>query len=116
VKRCPMLPHEQLLVRSYMHFAARSGSTEQHKSRLLIFREEGVRAGLIHRSAQEPARARQTPALMTDGGKQDAVPGGRIPDELAGMTQEFPLPLRSFQSDQKARLHAAAPLYASIEP
>lgn len=111
-----MLPHQELLVGAYMHFTARFGGTEQHKSRLLIFWKEGIGARLIDGSAQQPARARQTAALMADGGKQDAVTRGRVPDELAGMTLEFPLALRGFQNDQKALLHAAAPFYVSIQP
>ncbi len=103
-------------MRADMDLAARFGSTEQHKSRLLVFWEEGVGARLIHRSAQQPARAGEAAALMTDRGKHNAVTRGRIPDELAGMTQELSLALRRFQNDEKALLHAAAPFYASIQP
>ncbi len=94
-----MLPHQQLLMCAYMHFATRPGGTGQHESRFFIFREIGISARLIYRSAQQPARTGQTPALMANRGKHNAVARGRIPDELVRMTQEFSLALWRFQND-----------------
>jgi hypothetical protein len=94
-----MLPHQQLLVRAYVHFTAGPGGTGQHESRFLIFREIGISARLIHRSAKQPARTGQTPALMANRGKHNTVARGRIPDELIRMAEKLSLALRRFQND-----------------
>jgi len=105
-----MLPHSPLLMGAYMHFTTWLGSTQQHKSRLLVFWKIRICASLIDSTAEQARGASQAPALVTDRGKRDPVPRGRVPDELIPVAEERSFSFRRFQHNPEFLifLHAAA--------
>lgn len=85
---------------AHAYISARLGRTEKHKSGVSVLRKIRIGARLIYRSTEQPASTGQTPPLVTNRGKHDAVSGSRIPDELVRGGSKASLTFRCFQSDQ----------------
>jgi hypothetical protein len=65
-----------------MYLFQRLCRADEDEPRRSVFRKIRIGARLVNRTAQQPARTRQTSALVTDGRKPDLIARRRVPNEL----------------------------------